>query len=1042
MRRELRVVGSDAGSGGSVSVDETGRGTFEGAAPNIFAALIRLTPDRDALAAGLVRDGWSNGYICLGPIEDQAGRKGAAIRQDTTTPAALRHRDLRLLGIEVRDVPLEDNTLDENTEVLVAAIRSLSGDEERAWSVEQAAKHPRGKGGRFAKLTAIMGAALHDFLKGDGPDDPLAKFDREQVRRAAKALEADGMPAMRRGASEKEIKDAILEHARQSFREVDAADKARPKPSAKFTLKGDGKPDPKLVREVEVENKIRAAYRDLPKLAGGWVHLSDLRDNLGDLSREDTDAALLRLSRQKGVRLDPLDMGVRLDTFKPPGRRDREAALDLGGTPHQILAIEDPSPRPLPKAEPSKLRNKDVAVYHEADGKVSLYEESDSGVRGARVMTAPELAGLEKWASDNGETELADWAAKEQGVAPAKKAAPAKVAKARARDAGRGTEPAPHTPEWYAKLDAEQKARQAAALADLANRSLRDAEVDNRLRAAYAAARPNGGWVAIADLRDEMSDIPRSEQDAALKRLANADLPGGARIIPIANIKALTERDRAAALHMGGEDHHAVSFQDPSPLPMPTSATPGVDRYRRINPDRPRAPANKAAPAALSTDPAVRAVEVDNRVREAYSKLAAKPGTWVGLADLRDNLGDLSREEQDAALTKMLLSADYNDPGRVRIIPVANTKALKPRDRAAALRIGNEDNHAIWIGDPSPRPLPKGEGGKPEVAAPAKAVKKAAPSAPRPAASTDEVVAGLADAKSRDEAHGLLAGLTLAELKAVAKALDVAPERNKTEYQQSIVDATVGVRNDALAIKNADLQSPARKALDALTGANGLSTDPAIRAVQIDNRVRAAYAHLAASPGAWVGLADLRNQLGEDTNRHEVDASLKRLEQEPGANIVPESNQKTLTQADRDAAVVIGDQAKHAVMIEDPSPRSLPGAAPTTKAAPRKRRTSAARDCGLALAGITTRALGHDVTPGHDQLHHYWTVDPKGRARWVDSATPWTTLEHLLEEHVPPEMAKRLAASFFHDVFHYWPGDDKNRVAHGKPPRGNRIGPG
>lgn len=89
-----------------------------------------------------------------------------------------------------------------------------------------------------------------------------------------------------------------------------------------------------------------------------------------------------------------------------------------------------------------------------------------------------------------------------------------------------------------------------------------------------------------------------------------------------------------------------------------------------------------------------------------------------------------------------------------------------------------------------------------------------------------------------------------------------------------------------------------------------------------------------------------------------------------------------------------------------------------------------------------SRAAGHDVTPGHDQLHHYWTADPKGRARWVDSPTPWTTLEHLLEEHVEPEMAKRLAASFFHDVFHYWPGDDKNRVAHGKPPRGKKIGPG
>jgi hypothetical protein len=29
---------------------------------------------------------------------------------------------------------------------------------------------------------------------------------------------------------------------------------------------------------------------------------------------------------------------------------------------------------------------------------------------------------------------------------------------------------------------------------------------------------------------------------------------------------------------------------------------------------------------------------------------------------------------------------------------VANTKSLTPRDRAAAVRIGNEDNHALAIG--------------------------------------------------------------------------------------------------------------------------------------------------------------------------------------------------------------------------------------------------------------------------------------------------------------------------------------------------------
>jgi len=88
------------------------------------------------------------------------------------------------------------------------------------------------------------------------------------------------------------------------------------------------------------------------------------------------------------------------------------------------------------------------------------------------------------------------------------------------------------------------------------------------------------------------------------------------------------------------------------------------------------------------------------------------------------------------------------------------------------------------------------------------------------------------------------------------------------------------------------------------------------------------------------------------------------------------------------------------------------------------------------------RAAGHDTTPGHDQLHHYWTVDPEGRAKWVDSPKPWTTLVAHLTRHVGPRKAKIFASRWFIEVFGYAAGSDKNRVAHGHPPRGNKVGPG
>jgi hypothetical protein len=103
--------------------------------------------------------------------------------------------------------------------------------------------------------------------------------------------------------------------------------------------------------------------------------------------------------------------------------------------------------------------------------------------------------------------------------------------------------------------------------------------------------------------------------------------------------------------------------------------------------------------------------------------------------------------------------------------------------------------------------------------------------------------------------------------------------------------------------------------------------------------------------------------------------------------------------------------------------------------APRKKAARA-----LDLLGVT-RALGHDVTPGHDELHHYWTVGP-GLAKWAESPKPWTTLVAHLTKYVGPEKAKIYASRWFIEVFHFAAGSDLNRVTHGKPPRGHRVGPG
>ncbi|WP_328709400.1 hypothetical protein [Microbispora hainanensis] len=89
---------------------------------------------------------------------------------------------------------------------------------------------------------------------------------------------------------------------------------------------------------------------------------------------------------------------------------------------------------------------------------------------------------------------------------------------------------------------------------------------------------------------------------------------------------------------------------------------------------------------------------------------------------------------------------------------------------------------------------------------------------------------------------------------------------------------------------------------------------PALSSEDIETLIRKAYAQLADMPNTWVSLTQLRPLLG-DAPRDKVDATLVEMTRRPDVRFVPWENQKTLTQADRDAAVVIGDQPKHRIWI-------------------------------------------------------------------------------------------------------------------------------
>lgn len=75
------------------------------------------------------------------------------------------------------------------------------------------------------------------------------------------------------------------------------------------------------------------------------------------------------------------------------------------------------------------------------------------------------------------------------------------------------------------------------------------------------------------------------------------------------------------------------------------------------------------------------------------------------------------------------------------------------------------------------------------------------------------------------------------------------------------------------------------------------------------------YRALAGEPGGFVKLSALR-QLLTGVSRADTDAALERMYQAQRANLIPQSNQRALSSADRESALRIGGEHKHLISIE------------------------------------------------------------------------------------------------------------------------------
>ncbi|MGH3248148.1 MAG: hypothetical protein ACRDOI_18385 [Trebonia sp.] len=83
--------------------------------------------------------------------------------------------------------------------------------------------------------------------------------------------------------------------------------------------------------------------------------------------------------------------------------------------------------------------------------------------------------------------------------------------------------------------------------------------------------------------------------------------------------------------------------------------------------------------------------DVEKLVMETYHELAAEPGEFVKLRELRDRLSVVARPDLDSALEGMYRAQ------RINLVPQANQQALTDADRQSALRVGGEFKHLLSV---------------------------------------------------------------------------------------------------------------------------------------------------------------------------------------------------------------------------------------------------------------------------------------------------------------------------------------------------------
>lgn len=197
----------------------------------------------------------------------------------------------------------------------------------------------------------------------------------------------------------------------------------------------------------------------------------------------------------------------------------------------------------------------------------------------------------------------------------------------------------------------------------------------------------------------------------------------------------------------------------------------------------------------------------------------------------------------------------------------------------------------------------------------------------------------------------------------------------------------------------------------------------------INTRVHSRAGHTVTSSGQPVPAASSRVDAAKADIPHTGDASNFTADQKLAAARIMfgDDESKWPAHAKRDAA-----KSRRAQASVDRIQDRLTKVRAQLAAERSKSRTSNLQSNRETTLANQVRKLERDLRDARrateaadrNQLKDYW-LHGEGAAKWVASPHPWTALYRHLKDHMPDEMAKRVAAEWFHDRFGIWPGERK-----------------